>query len=235
MTDRTNFAPPSVGADLEIQIEGKWYEIPGTASFSASGGEAPETEQRNFKGVTKTAGFAGVPTISVTVEPYVPTMFVWQHLRADEGGRYPYRLRTKKSQVAGPADFTSGAQIVIAAAAANFVEGAFSKATLTAAGNFSFEDGRIFLGQLMKVGSKFYRIEEIVDGMNVAVSEGGNAKPAQAGVAALTEIFDPGLELTFTGVISSGSGFELPSGGALTRPLTITPTGALDGWKEITS
>jgi len=236
MVDRTNFAPAAIGACLEIQDGSEWYHLAGAASFSASGGDAPTSEQRNFKGVALTAGFPGVPTITVTLDPMSPMTWIAQQLRKDPTKRRAYRLRTNASEVIAGNDFGSNAKVEVAALGS----GKFSVATLSDhAGPVDFEDGRLQIGHLIRTGTgnseRFFRIEELLTPTTLSVSEGeGKGATSALGKTDISAVIQPGLQDVFTATVSSGTGYELPSGGALTQTLTLAPSGALGNWTEST-
>ena len=92
---------PGVNSTVEVQIGGVWYDVPGTADFSASGGEAPETDIRTYAGTGKATGFAGVPTVSIAVPLYVPTHETWVLLRANAGTQLPWRVTSPEATVVG--------------------------------------------------------------------------------------------------------------------------------------
>ena len=107
-----------LNATIEIQIGGVWYDLPGIADFSATGGEAPETDLATYGGVGRATGHARPPSVSVSIPIYQPHLEPWTLLRQDanRGKRLPYRLTTQEGEVVGDPGTTTVAVTVTSGA-----------------------------------------------------------------------------------------------------------------------
>ena len=214
-----------INASLEVQISGVWYDVAGVNDFSASGGEAPETDLITYAGVGKATGHARVPTVSASIGIYNPVHETFRLLRENAGKRLPWRLTTQEGDVVGdPGDTTvavtaaTGAILVAPGGASDDWEG------LT-------EDDRIRRGMVIKptAGTNRYVIARITSNMAGFANVVEGAVPALAATDAFT-IVEPAIRNSFIATVRSGSAFDLPGEGALNTTLALTPASALNNW-----
>ena len=222
MSQYSSIATPTENARVEVSSDGgsTWEFIPGTASITESGGEAPTREQVTFENVSQITGKPRPSTISMTIAGYAALHAVYTTLRnayiAGTVLRFRYTFQEQ--------------EILAVTGAANTVAIASADGAVTFAGTSmpDFTGQEFGPGVALKIGASnpTYHIIKTIDSDGDVVVD-----PAPAANLAATQTYavvvPPVRRPSFPAKVSSFDNIEAGSEAQLGTTLGLAPIAAL--------
>ncbi len=204
-------------AKLEVELGGKFAEVPGVTGYSESGGEAPDREIVSFGTVAKRTGLARVPTVEVQAV-YQPAHPVWKGLRKAmlDGTALRFQLETRGETVY---EIDKDGHTAAIAAKSGAV-------TLVGDEKPDLSEPRFGEGMVLQIGSA-KRVIRSISADGAAAVEGTDA----VGAAKDYKILLPSLRRgPFPATVRSAGNVSLESEGDLTTTLSLSPRAPLPEW-----
>lgn len=205
-----------------------WWDVPGISGISASGGEAPSTDDAAFAGgATRNIGALRVQSLECTGF-YVPNHVAWDKAidLAENQSSTDWRITIPEISLYSNKDAGAKIQVTVNTGAVTFTAGGGTAIDLA---DRKFGPGAALIygasgsEAILNVTSVDHTAKTMTVFPTTAVTE----------TTAIHKVVLPQLTLTFPAFVASVGNPSLESESSMTSPLNLSPIARLPKWKAV--